>query len=162
MAVNAVSPAVVREKHHPYRAVLAAGLSAGVLDITAAFINTARVGRSPLWVLQSIASALLGADSYTGGLPTATLGACIHFTIALTIAAAYFLISRRLKVVRERFVICGLAYGAGVYFFMYGIVLRLAFHRNFLTSVAAVLTGLSIHMLCVGLPIALTFRWFSK
>jgi hypothetical protein len=48
---------------------------------------------------------------------------------------------------------------------MYSIVLPLTFHRtvlSFFSSPIPVIRGLIIHMLCVGLPIALVVRRFSK
>ena len=115
-----------------------------------------------MWVLQSIASGLLGADSYKGGLRTAALGALVHFTIAFVAAAAYYVASRRLKLLIQRAIVCGLFYGIAAYLFMYLIVLPLTFHGSFVHSLDAVATGLVIHMLCVGLPIALAVRRFSK
>ena len=145
-----------------YRAILVAGLAAGVLDITAAFVNSGLRGTSPMRVLQSIASGLLGAESYAGGLPTASLGLVVHFLIAFVAASVYYLASRRVEFLIERAVISGLLYGVAVYFFMYAAVLPLTFHRSFLQPFSAVPTGLAIHMFCVGLPISLVVRRFSK
>lgn len=144
------------------RAILSAGLLAGALDITAAFINSSRQGRSPMWVLQSVASGLLGADSYQGGARTAVLGAAVHFLIALTAATVYYLASRKLKLLVRHAIVCGLIYGVTVYLFMYGVVLPLTFHRSFIHPLSAVAIGVGIHMLCVGLPIALVVRHFEK
>jgi hypothetical protein len=38
---------------------------------------------------------------------------------------------------------------------MYLIVLPLTFHRSFMQPLGAVITGIIIHMICVGLPISL-------
>ena len=46
------SIAVSTQSVRAYRAIVWGGLSAGLLDITAAFINSAFRGRSPIWVLQ--------------------------------------------------------------------------------------------------------------
>jgi len=145
-----------------YRSILFGGLIAGVLDITAAFVNSSLQGRSPIWVLQSIASGLLGAQSYKGGLRTAALGGVLHFLIAFVAAAVYYGGSRRFKFLVHRAVACGLLYGVAVYLFMYSIVLPLTFHRSFFHPLTAVVTGLIIHMFCVGLPISLAVRRFSK
>jgi uncharacterized membrane protein YagU involved in acid resistance len=149
---------------HPkrYRAIFVAGLAAGVLDITAAFINSGVRGTSPMRVLQSIASGLLGAESYTGGLLTASLGAVVHFLIAFVVATVYYIASRKVGFLKEHAIVAGLLYGVGVYLFMYLIVLPLTFHRSFSHPLSAVLTGLTIHMFCVGLPISLAIRRFSK
>lgn len=147
----------------PYQAILWGGLAAGVLDIAAAFLQAAQRGRSPVRVLHAIASGLLGADAFQGGTPTAALGAVLHFVIAFGAAAVYVAASRKLRVLVERHVLCGLLYGIAVYWFMNLVVLPLSaipFERQF--QPAGVAIGLVIHMLCVGLPIALAARRFAR
>ena len=145
-----------------YREILLGGSTAGVLDITAAFVNSGLRGRSPMWVLQSVASGLLGADSYRGGLRTAALGAVLHFSIATLACAVYYAVSRKLEFLIQHTVICGLLYGVAVYSFMYMFVLPLTFHRSFLSPLSAVVTAVAIHMLCVGLPISLVIGHYSE
>ena len=153
--MSAASTAFPIDKSRAYRAIFWGGLTAGILDITAAFINSARSGRSPMWVLQSVASGLLGADSYTGGLRAAALGAALHFLIAFVACTVFYLASRKLNILVRHAIVCGLLYGVAVYLFMYLVVLPLTFHRSFFRQLSAVVTGLIIHMLCVGLPISL-------
>jgi uncharacterized membrane protein YagU involved in acid resistance len=143
-------------------AIFWGGLLCGILDITAAFINAGLRGASPVRVLQSIASGLLGADSYKGGLVTAALGAVLHFLIAFTAATVYFVASRKVDFLVQQAVVSGLLYGIAVYFFMYYIVLPLSAVRKVPFSFTALITGLTIHMLCVGLPLALAVRRYSK
>ncbi len=151
------------KKSQAYRALLCGGLIAGVLDLTAAFVTNGLRGISPVRILHVIASGLLGADSYKGGFATAALGVVLHFIIATGATAVYYFASRKLKLLVERAMICGLLYGVAVYWFMNLIVLPLsAFpHKISFTLVNAV-TGLLVHMLCVGLPIALTVRRISN
>jgi len=157
------STALPVKQSNDYLAIVWGGLAAGILDITAACVNAGiRAGLSPLRVFQSVASGLLGADSYKGGVRTAALGLLIHFFIAFVACTVYFIASRKLDILRNRPIICGLLYGVMVYLFMYGIVLRLTFHRNFLTPASAVITAVLIHMFCVGLPISLAIYRFSK
>ena len=138
--------------------ILAAGLLAGVLDITAAFIVYGLRGASPLRILQSIASGLMGAAAFQGGAGTAALGALLHFFIATVAAAVYYVASRRLRILIERPVLSGVLYGVAVYVFMNYVVLPLSAvaKRPFVPSLAAVIVV--VHMLCVGLPIALVTR----
>ena len=63
------------EKSKALRAIAWGGLLAGVMDISAAFVTWGVRGVSTVPVLQSIASGLLGANAYQGGLATASLGA---------------------------------------------------------------------------------------
>ncbi|HJZ80904.1 MAG TPA: hypothetical protein VKD91_11180 [Pyrinomonadaceae bacterium] len=157
------STALPLKQSNDYRAILWGGLTAGILDITAAIINTnLRLGHNTLWVFQSIASALMGANAYKAGLLSAALGGAIHFFNAFAICTIYFIASRKLQVLVNRWVIFGVLYGIVAYFVMYGIVLRLTFHRNFLISVGAVSLGIGIHIVCVGLPISFWVHKFSK
>ncbi len=146
------------------QAILFGGLIAGALDITAAFINSALHGRSLIGVLQSIAGGLLGRTAYQGGWRTAVLGFVLHFCIATIWAAVYYAASLKLPLLTRHAIVCGLLYGVVVYLFMYMVVLPLSAlqFKFFNQPASAVLTGVLIHLFCVGLPIALAVRWHAK
>jgi len=157
------SAALSLEKPKAYRAILWGGLIAGTLDILAAFVNSGLRGVSPTRVLQAIASGLLGADSFKGGFATAALGLVLHFFIATTATAVYYAASRKLKVLVDQAIVCGLAYGIPVYLVMNLVVLPLsAVPFKISYALGNVVTDASILMLCVGLPIALVVRRCSK
>lgn len=138
------------------RAILWGGLAAGVLDLAAALTTSAWRGVAPVRVLQSISGGLLGADSYSGGSATAALGVLLHFVIAFGAAAVYYAASRRLGFLVRRPFIAGPLYGVAVYLFMNFVVLPLsAFPHPVAVAPVRLATGLAVHMLCVGLPIAL-------
>lgn len=138
------------------------GVLAGILDISAAFVNGGLDGRSPMFVLQSVASGLLGRDSYKGGIKSAALGAVLHFSIAFVACTVYYVASRKIRLLTRRPVVCGLLYGVAVYMFMYLVVLPLRFQRSFAQTLSVVATDVAIHMLCVGLPISLAVRRYSE
>ena len=161
--MSTTSAVLSLEKPKAYRAILWGGLIAGTLDILAAFVNSGLRGVSPTRVLQSIASGLLGAGSFKGGFPTAALGLALHFFIATTATAVYYAASRKLKVLVEQPIVCGLAYGIPVYLMMNLIVLPLsAVPFKVSHAPANVATAVLILMFCVGLPIALAVRRYSK
>src|SRR5262245_16354254 len=118
--------ATALEKLGAFPAILWGGLLAGTLDITAAFINSGLYGVGPLRVLRSIASGLLGAQARNGGLGTAALGLVLHFVIALGAATVYYAASRKLGLLTQHAIICGLLYGIMVYLVMNLIVLPLS------------------------------------
>ena len=159
---SAVPAALPATRAMSYRPILAAGLLCGAMDITAAFINSGLRGVSPLRVLRYIAAGLLGAAARNGGLASASLGLICHFTIALSASAVFYLASRRIGFLTEQAVISGILYGVAVYFFMAQVVVPLSAAPPLQPSVASMLTGIGIHMICVGLPIALTIRWYSR
>ena len=161
--MGAASAALPLERSKSSQTILWGGLIAGALDITAAFVTSGLRGVSPIRVLQAIASGLLGAVSFKGGFATAALGLVVHFVIAFGATAVYYAVSRKLTFLVERTLVWGFVSGVVVYVFMNFIVLPLsaiAFKPAY--SLSAVLTGLSIHILCVGLPISLAVRRYSK
>src|SRR5437870_4806757 len=108
------------------RAIVWGGLLSGLGDITFAFVVSGLRGVGPGRVLQSVASGLLGETAKDGGPATAALGAVLHFLIAFIWATVFWLLSRRLRVLVQHPVICGLLYGFAVYAFMYLVVLPLS------------------------------------
>jgi hypothetical protein len=145
----------------PWRTIVAAGLCAGILDIAAASANVwIRTGNGPLWTFQSVTGGLLGAKTFAGGLPTAALGLFLHFIIATTAAAVYYLAGRHLWFLTARPVLSGILFGIAVWVFMYLLVLPLT-PLKISYSLSSVLTGLLIHIFFVGLPIALVTRYLQ-
>lgn len=145
------------------QSIVLGGASAGALDLIGACVTNAPRGVTPVRVAQSIASGLLGARAFQGGYRTAILGVVLHFTIALGAAAAFSVAGGRLHWLTERPWLTGALYGVSVYWFMQLIVLPLSaipFKQNFSTKVVA--TGLIVHVLCVGWPIALAARRYAS
>ncbi|MGH9844251.1 MAG: hypothetical protein ACREEM_36475 [Blastocatellia bacterium] len=143
--------------------ILLGGLSAGALDFIGACVSNAPRGITPMRIAQSIASGSLGAAAFKGGYKTAALGVASHFLIALGAAAVYALASRKLPLLLEHVYLSGALYGVAVFWFMQLVVLPLSaisFKQNFSWPVVA--TGLIVHVLCVGWPIALAARWCAK
>jgi hypothetical protein len=161
--MSADSAALSLEKPKAFRAILWGGLIAGTLDILAAFVNSGLRDVSPTRVLQAIASGLLGAGAFKGGFATAALGLVLHFFIATTATAVYYAASRKLNVLVDQAIVCGLAYGIPVYLVMNLVVLPLsAVTFKISHALGNVVTDASILMLCVGLPIGLAVRRYSK
>ena len=145
------------------RAILWGGLLAGLGDITFAFVVSGLRGVGPERVLQSVASGLLGAAARDGGLATAALGAVLHFFIAFVWATVFWLVSRKLRVLVQHPIVCGLLYGVAVYFFMYFVVLPLsAIYFKPSHELSAILLNSAGHALLVGLPIALAAYKFTN
>jgi hypothetical protein len=148
------------------RAIVGGGLLCGILDISAAFVLSwaiARVG--PIRVLQGIAEALLGPASARGGAASAALGLLMHFSIAFSWAAVFALLARRFPALLRWTVPAALVYGALVWIVMYRVVIPLvpAVNALYLTTFDRAIPRLRlrqavVHVLCVGLPIALAAR----
>jgi 4-amino-4-deoxy-L-arabinose transferase-like glycosyltransferase len=137
-----------------FRAIVFATALAGALDATDGVVFFGLEGLNPIQVLQYIASGLLGAQSFRGGFATAGLGVLVHFAIALVVAGIYIVASRRISVLRSRWVMFGLLYGAAVWAVMNLVILPLtAVAPSHITTVA-LLNGVIGHALFVGSPIA--------
>ena len=151
--------AVEPEKVRGLPAILNAGAVAGAMDITAASIQAWLAGRTPMRMLQGIAVGWFGRSSLQGGVLTAAVGFVTHFFIATAWAAIYWYASRRFLVLVRHAWVCGTVYAIMVYGVMYEIVMPLSMiHRRIPRTPQAILIGLLIHIVCVGLPIALIVR----
>lgn len=162
--MDAITPAAQRRKATPglpawlTHPVAVGGSAAGILDILAAFALAASSGVQPVRVLQAIASGLLGPAAFRGGSPAAALGLALHFVIAFGAAAVYYLASRRLPFLVRQAVPAGLAYGVAVYAVMNLVVLPLSRVNVRAQSPRTMAIMIVIHMVCVGLPIALAIQ----
>ena len=148
------------------RAIVWGGLGCGVLDLTAAMLSSRIFGGAPPQrMLQSIAGGLLGTSSYQGGWSSAVLGLALHFVISLGAAAGYSALVYKFPALNRHVVLSGLGYGFVFYWFMYGVVLPLsALNAPVPTAIgsARVIRAMIIHMLFVGLPIALAVRRWAN
>lgn len=156
-----VSPTPARANPGPLRAILWGGFLSGALDITAAFVVYGAMGVRPMPLLKGIASGLLGSSAFAGGWPTALLGLFFEFLIATGAAAVYVFVSRPLGFLIRRPFVSGPLYGIAVYWFMQLVVLPLSRYARHGFSLRLTLIGIAIHMVCVGLPIALAASRFA-
>jgi len=143
---------------------LRAGLLAGALDIVAACtINTLR-GSTPMKVLQSVASGLLGSRAMEGGWPTAALSLVLHFAMMLLIAWIYCAFARRLPWAREQPVLAGALFGIAVYAVMNAVVVPLsAFPHRLSYPPSTLAIGIAVHIICIGVPMAwVAARWSKR
>jgi len=146
-----------------FQPIFLGGLIAGTLDICAAFLTAwLRRGVRPAAVLRFVASGLLGPAALSGGAKTALLGLALHFLIATTATVIFYLASRKLLFLIERPITFGLLYGVAVYAFMNFVVIPLSKITPRPAPLSDRIIGLLIIMFCIGLPIALIVRRFSR
>ena len=142
--------------------VLAIGLFAGTLDIADAFIFNILRGITPVMVLQYIASGLIGAASFHGGLASTGLGLVLHYLIALSWTTLFYIASRKIAILTRRPILSGLIYGDVIYLVMNFVIVPVSSvpHPKNPTTIAALVNGVLALMLCIGLPISvLTARY---
>lgn len=86
----------------------------------------------------------------------------LHFVVAIGAATVYYLTSRRLPLLVERPVVCGMIFGGLVYFFMHLVVLPLSAVAHHHTLFIYQATEFVEHWFVVGLPIAFSVRHYSR
>jgi len=145
------------------RPILCGGALAGALDLLYAFVVFGMRGFPPPVILQSIASGLQGRAAYGNGIAATLLGLSLHFTMTITMAAAFVAVVRAWPVLNRRPLISGPVYGLVVFAVMNGVVVPLsaawpgAFPRGWLLAGA-----LFTHTVFVGLPIAWCARRLNQ
>jgi hypothetical protein len=143
------------------RAIVAAGLVVGVLDISSAFVIWWQRGVALQRGLQGITAGLLGGNSYEGGMATAGLGLALHFFVAFVVVSVFYLASRKIPFLMKQPLISGAFYGIGVYIVMYWFVLPTAF-PTFRHRLWNELLAIAIHISLIGLPTAFIVRRYSQ
>jgi len=153
--------------HRPraFPAIFVGGVIAGILDLAYAIV--VYTPTRPILIPQTIATGVLGPNSYHGGIPTAVLGVILHFVIALGAATVFYLASRWLpfavaRVLLDRPILSGMIFGACVYLFMHWVVLPLSLVPDFHPSFLHKATEFVEHWFFVGLPISLSVRHYSR
>ena len=149
------------KKSGALRPILTAGVIVGVLDISSAFVIWWQRGVTIQRGLQGIASGLLGAKSYEGGMATAGLGLALHFFVAFVVVSIFYLASRKIPFLTKQPVISGVFYGIGVYIVMYWFALPTAF-STFRHRLSNELIEVAIHVCLIGLPTAFIVRRYSQ
>jgi hypothetical protein len=143
------------------QAILLTGLLAGTLDITAAHIKYFALGRTnPLGILLFVASGLLGKDALAGGIGTALVGLGIHYCIATTWAAVYFVLASRIELLQKNVLASGMVYGCVVWCAMNLLVLPLTSAPALKHTPVGISIEMGILMACIGVPCAWMARRF--
>jgi uncharacterized membrane protein YagU involved in acid resistance len=147
------------------KAILTGGLVGGAFDIAyATGFSWFRSQVPPMRIFQSVASGLLGKSAFDGGTTVAALGLGLHFAMALVIASIYVVASRSISVLTRRPIFYGAIYGLVVYSVMNAIVVPLSNvpARTAPRPTILIVSELLVHMIGVGVPIALAARKFVK
>ncbi len=145
--------------------ILVGGVIAGGLDgLDAVVYYGWASGVTPARLFQHIASGLLGAKAFSGGMATVLLGVVCHFTVAIGAATVFYFASRVIPLLWQKPWIAGPAFGICVYLVMHYIVVPLSAVAARKTPMAGMELAdqLFSHMFFVGLPIALMARRSSR
>ncbi len=141
------------------RAIVAAGLAAALLDLSAALIQAWTGGLTTTRLLQAIATGWLGRTSYSMGMTSAALGLASHFMVAFGAATVFVLAARRMPFLVSVAWLSGPVYGMIVWATMRFVVLPLSAYPHIQPiDPSRMAIAIMIHITCVGLPIALAAR----
>ena len=142
------------------RAIFWIGLLAGALDITENLVFNQFRGISPWRVFQYIASGLIGMKSFRSGWSSVALGVVVHYAIALTWTALFFIAALKFPTITRRSFLSGVVYGCVVYLFMNFIVLPFSGvpHPPAAITIASRINAVLALIFCIGLPISLLTR----
>lgn len=138
------------------RRILVAGAVAGALDIAYAFTIWGFKDVPPTAILMAIASGLFGRAAFAGGLPMAAAGAALHFMMTTIMAAVFARAATAVPLLARRPIVAGAGYGVGIYIVMNYVVVPLSRAApGGDQPLAFLISGIAVHMLLVGVPIAL-------
>jgi hypothetical protein len=151
------------------RAIFLGWVLCGVLDITSAIVIALANNGSPIRMLQGIAGAVLGPQTYDYGFATAAMGLAMHFGVAFAATVIFYWLSRRIPAMVDHAVLAGILYGVFWLLVMYrGVIPLMAALRPLYLANAPKRPlpplfplPILVHMTCVGLPIALAVRRFG-
>lgn len=157
-AMHAKTAGFLRAPRASVTTPLAAAACVATLDMAFAIGFWGVHGVSPVRVLQSVASGLLGRGAFAGGASTAALGLGLHFTIAFLMVCTYAAMASRLPRLHDHAWLAGPTYGLALYAWMTWIVLPLSAAPARNARPDWIVGSVLSHAFLVGLPCALFMR----
>jgi hypothetical protein len=135
--------------------ILTAGLIAGLLDGTAATVQTFLMsGKGIGRVFPYVASGVFGTEALSGGTNMIIAGILFHMMIAMTWAIIFFFLYPSISKVIKNWIFLGLIYGVFVWSMMNLVVVPLSNTPKFPFNPSRALIAASILMAFIGLPIS--------
>lgn len=139
--------------------ILRAGLLVGTLDwMAACLVFMIRGGGDPTRVFAYIASALMGPEAFGGQAWVPFFGLLLHYIIAYSWTTLFFIAYPRVLALRGSPWVVGIVYGAVVWLVMNLIVIPLSRIPPVTIKVTSAAIGMSVLMVCIGIPLAFRAR----
>jgi hypothetical protein len=133
------------------------GVAGAVLDGVAASVQLGQ----PLHVWQGVASGLLGERAFRKGWVSGGFGLLLHFVIAFSVATSFVEACLELPFLARAYWISGPLYGVIVFLLMNLAVVPLSARPKRSASSQVIFVQLIVHVLFVGLPIAMAANRFN-
>jgi len=156
------NPSLESDKMSPGKLILIAGLLAGIMDGSAAMIQTAIAGRTQEGLFRYIASGVFGNDAFTGSSMMIVYGVFFHLFIAMSWTVIFYFLYPYLKQWFKNPVVLGILYGLFVWTIMNLVVLKLANTPKGPFNLGRAAIAAAVLVVCIGLPISLMFNKFYK
>ncbi|HSZ87594.1 MAG TPA: DUF1440 domain-containing protein [Puia sp.] len=134
---------------------LIAGLIAGSLDISAAFIQYfIQTGKNPVVILPFIASGVFGNEAFNGENSMILSGLIFHFIIAIIFAIFFFWLSKKFPSILKNKLFTGVLYGIFIWSVMRFLVLPLSQVPKSPLHFTSAIIAILILIVCIGIPLA--------
>jgi len=144
-----------------WRTILKTTLIAGTCDIVAACIQSYIVnGTMPSRVLRYVASGVFGKSAFVGGDEMVVWGLFFHFIIAFSCTACFFLLYPKIEILKRSWLIDAVAIGVVAWCVTNLIVVPMSNTPKFPFNIEKVPVGLTILIVCIGIPIAYHAKLF--
>ena len=148
---------------HRTNTILKATIIAGTLDISLACLNFYfKTQKSPVLVLQYIASAVFGKSAYTSDTMMPLIGLLFHYIVAFIWTTIFFLSYPKLISLVRNGIVAGLLYAILIWCLMNLLVLPLTLVPKSSFNLVSALTGTLILMIAIGLPLALIMKKYYQ
>jgi len=135
------------------KTIIVSFIVAGLLDGVAAVIILGNLNFSSVW--KFVASGFFGMNAFKGGTEMVMYGLLFHFFIAFIWTIIYHFVFLKIKFFRANRIIGGLLYGILIWVIMNLTILPFTNIPKSPTTLIGALKGMTILMICVGLPISL-------
>ncbi|HPM30958.1 MAG TPA: hypothetical protein PLJ60_11550 [Chryseolinea sp.] len=146
-----------------WRVIFKTALLAGTLDIIAAFIQSYLTNNTtPSRVLQFVASGVFSTSAFTGSTVMLVWGLFFHFSIAFSCTACFFLVYPKIKVLSASWILNAVAIGIVAWCVTNLIIVPLSNTPKSPFNILKVPMGLSILIVCIGMPIAYYAKLFFQ
>lgn len=148
-----------RQTHFSTKLILKAGLLAGTLDITCAFVYSyIKRGTYPSTVLKFIAEKVFGEATFTNAALQNITGLLIHFTIAMFWTFVFFKLYDKIQFLRSNTIITAILYGLFVWLMMNVVLLPAWDKKAFVFNAVPSIISAAILMIAIGLPLSIIAR----
>lgn len=143
--------------------ILITTLVAGSLDILLAFLNAwISNAVTPARVLQYIASGYFGTEAFAGGKGMALWGLLFHFLITLVFTTIFFFLFAKNDFLARYKALTAIGYGLLVWIVMNLVVLPLSKVPVSKMEPVAMIKGMIILILAIGLPLVIFSSLYRK